>query len=166
MSASDKVLTEKQEAFCIHFVQTGNAAKAYRESHEVDENSRDDWIYVEACQMLNHPKIAPRIKELRAKATEVAAFGILDAIDEYDAARLLAMKIGMPSAAVAAITGKVKVLGLDDKPVQLHHSSPDGSMTPTSPVSVNLTGLTDEELSQLELLTDKARNTTGMGEAE
>lgn len=49
----------------------------------------------------------------------------------------------------------------DVKHVQ--HTSPDGSMTPKS--SVNLTRLSDKELEQLERLTDKARNSEGMGEA-
>lgn len=159
------VLSEKMEAFCIYFIETGNAAESYRRSHDVELDSRDDWIYVEACQMLNHPKVAPRIAELREKATEVAAYGILDALDEYEAARKLAETGKMPAAMVSAINGKVKVLGLDDRPTRLHHTSPDGSMTPKSPVT-NLTNLSDEELEQLERLTDKTRDTEGMGEAD
>lgn len=159
------VLSEKMEAFCIHFIRTGNAAEAYRQSHDVADDSRDDWIYVEACQMLNHPKVAPRIKELRDMATKVAAYGILDALDEYEAARELAATEKMPAAMVSAINGKVKVLGLDDKPVRLHHTSPDGTMTPVAP-TYNLMALSDKELAQLERLTDKTRNSAGVGEAD
>lgn len=43
------------------------------------------------------------------------------------------------------------------------HTSSDGSMTPQP--AINLTALSDEELAQLERITDKARNTEGMGEA-
>ncbi|KKK94517.1 hypothetical protein LCGC14_2682080 [marine sediment metagenome] len=46
---------------------------------------------------------------------------------------------------------------------RVDHTSSDGSMTPAP--AVNLSGLSDEELAQLERLTDKAANPDGVGEA-
>jgi phage terminase small subunit len=48
-------------------------------------------------------------------------------------------------------------------PNKVEHTSPDGSMTPRA--AINLTNLSDEELAQLERLTDKARDQEGVGEA-
>ncbi|MBO29656.1 MAG: terminase small subunit [Rhodobacteraceae bacterium] len=52
-------------------------------------------------------------------------------------------------------------LGLADKQ---DHQSSDGTMTPAP--AVVLSKLSDEELAQLERLTDKARDSEGVGEAE
>ncbi|HBT01635.1 MAG TPA: terminase small subunit [Citreicella sp.] len=52
-------------------------------------------------------------------------------------------------------------LGLADKS---EVTSPDGSMSPQP--AVVLTNLSDEELAQLERLTDKARHSEGVGEAK
>lgn len=107
-----KGMTEKQEAFCVHFVRTGNAAESYRLAYDVAEDARDDWLYVEACQMLDHPKIAPRIEQLREDARKISAYGILDALEELESARTLAHDEKQPGAAVSAVNGKVKLLGL------------------------------------------------------
>jgi hypothetical protein len=64
---------------------------------------------------------------------------------------------------VGATSAKIKLLGLD-KPSRVEVSSPDGSMTPAP--AITLTNLSDEELTQLERLTDKARHPEGVGETE
>ncbi|QNQ64318.1 terminase small subunit [Brucella sp. 6810] len=61
-------LTPKQEAFALAFFETGNAAEAYRRSYDVSENAKDQWIYVEACQLLDNPKVAIGLQELREHA--------------------------------------------------------------------------------------------------
>ena len=53
-------------------------------------------------------------------------------------------------------------LGLADK---TDHASSDGSMSPQPAVVMNLSALSDEELDQLERLTDKARDPQGEGKA-
>jgi hypothetical protein len=53
-------------------------------------------------------------------------------------------------------------LGLADKS---DHTSSDGTMSPQPAVVMNLSALSDEELDQLERLTDKARDPEGAGKA-
>lgn len=106
-------LTQKQDAFALAFFETGNAAEAYRRSYDVSENARDGWIYVEACQLLDNPKIARRLKELRAQAERHAIYTRQKAMEEYEEARALAHTSQNPSAAVSAINGKVKLWGLE-----------------------------------------------------
>lgn len=156
-------LTPKQEAFALAFFETGNAAEAYRRSYDVSENARDEWIYVEACQLLDHPKVALRLQEIRDHAERHAIYTRQKAMEELEEARLVGRDNAQAAAMVSATTAKIKLLGLD-KPARVEITSPDGSMSPQP--AVILANLSDEELAQLERLTDKARNSEGVGEAE
>jgi phage terminase small subunit len=117
-------LTPKQEAFALAYLETGNAAEAYRRAYDVSEDARDSWIYVEAWQVLNNPKVALRLKTLQDQAARLSIFNVAAAATEYEEARQLAMKEANPSAAVAAVTGKVKLFGLD-KPSRIEMTGKD-----------------------------------------
>lgn len=106
-------LTQKQEAFALAYFETGNAAEAYRRAYDVEENARASWLYVEACQLLDHPKISQRVSELREQANSLAIYSVLQASEEYERARQVAEKAENGAAMVSAITGKVKLFGLD-----------------------------------------------------
>ncbi len=118
-------LTPKQEAFALAFLETGNAAEAYRRAYDVAPDAKDGWLYVEACQLLDNPKVALRLKDLREQAERLSIFNLSAAMDEFEQARKLAMTEKNPSAAVAATTGKVKLFGLD-KPARVEHAGKDG----------------------------------------
>lgn len=62
---SDK-LTIKQEKFCIEYLKDGNASRAYREAYEVT-TTNENTINVQANKILNNPKVALRLDELRTK---------------------------------------------------------------------------------------------------
>jgi phage terminase small subunit len=59
-------LTVKQEKFSTAFIETGNASEAYRQSHNA-ANMNAASINREAARLLDHPKVAGRIEELRAE---------------------------------------------------------------------------------------------------
>ncbi len=127
-------LTEKQEAFALAFLETGNAAEAYRRAYDVAPEAKDGWLYVEACQLLDNPKIALRLKSLRDQAERLSIFNLSAAMDEFEEARQLAQAEKNPSAMVAATTGKVKLFGLD-KPAKIEHTGKDGGAIKTEDVS-------------------------------
>lgn len=106
-------LTPKQEAFALAYFETGNAAEAYRRAYDVSETAKDSWIYVEACQLLDHPKISLRLEELESQARKLSMFTRLKALDEYEEARQIAVREANPGAAVSATNGKVKLFGLE-----------------------------------------------------
>jgi hypothetical protein len=133
-------LTEKQNAFVLAYLETANAAEAYRRAYDVDENARDSWIYVEACQMLDNPKIAIRLKEVRDEAKSLSLYNSLAALEEYEAARALAQVEKNPSAMVSAIGGKVKLFGLD-RPVRSEITGRDGNPIKTEEVGTGATKL-------------------------
>lgn len=101
---------------------------------------------------------AERATRLRGKMLEALENQLTEAEEMQDA------------AAIKMITANILTLmkGAEDRglgtPVQsVQHTSPDGTMTPAP--SVRLENLTDEELADLEKLTDKATNPAGVGEA-
>lgn len=126
-------LTKKQEAFAFAFVETRNATEAYRRSYDVEPNARDPWISVEACLLLDNPKVARRIKELQEQAARLALFTIKQAFDEYEDARQLAHSTGAAGAAVSAVNAKVKLFGLD-RPERLEVTGKDGDPIKTEHV--------------------------------
>ena len=65
-------LTPKQEAFAAAYVETGNAAEAYKRAYDVDESTSSNTVYVQASRLLDNPKIALRIAELQREAAERA----------------------------------------------------------------------------------------------
>ena len=127
-------LTPKQEAFALAFLETGNAAEAYRRAYDVAPDAKDGWLYVEACQLLDNPKVALRLKDLRAQAERLSIFNLSAAMDEFEQARKLALAVENPSAMVAATAGKVKLFGLD-KPARVEHAGKDGGPIQTQDVT-------------------------------
>ena len=73
-------LTQKQEKFCLAYIETGNASEAYRRSYNC-ENMKDSSINVNACKMLTHAKIAQRLKELNASAVSAAIMTRQEALE-------------------------------------------------------------------------------------
>ncbi len=61
------MLTEKQDKFCLNIVAGMNQTDAYKNSHNA-ENMSIEAIYVEASRLMDNPKIALRIEELRKEA--------------------------------------------------------------------------------------------------
>ncbi|MFQ6550337.1 terminase small subunit [Aestuariibius sp. 2305UL40-4] len=125
---SETDLTPKQELFAHLYVETGNAAEAYRTAYQTDPNARDAWIYVEASRLIDYPKITLRIEALRAAALKRHAFTLTQASEQLEAARQMAMQEGQAGAAVSAITSRAKLFGLD-KPQRIDLTSSDGSMS-------------------------------------
>ena len=126
-------LTPKQEAFARAYLETGNAAEAYRQAYDVAENARDNWIYVEACQLLDNPKIALRLQALQDEAARLSVYTVKAAYDELEEARKLALATDNPGAAVSAITAKIKVFGLD-RPRKVEIAGKDGGPIKTEEV--------------------------------
>lgn len=121
-------LTPKQENFCLAYLETGNASEAYRRAYDAASMSANA-IAVEACVLLDNPKIALRLTELREPIMQRHAITVDDLLAELEEARRLAIDTEAPAPAVSATMGKAKLLGLDKQVID--HVSSDGSMRPT-----------------------------------
>lgn len=134
MTAAKPELTAKQEAFCLAYVETGNAAEAYRRAYDVKAATQHSTIYVAASELMRNPKIRVRVAELQEQAASMSLYTVKAAFEEYEVARQLALQEANPSAAVSAVTGKVKLFGLD-QPQRIEHAGKDGGPIQTQEVS-------------------------------
>lgn len=129
-------LTIKQEAFCQAYIETGNASEAYRSSYAA-ENMKPDAIHVQASKLLDNPKIALRVAELRGEIKDRHSVTVDSLLAELEEARQAALTAETPqsSAAVAATLGKAKLTGLDKQIIE--HTGPGGGaiQIETSPMS-------------------------------
>jgi phage terminase small subunit len=112
-------LTLKQENFCLAYLETGNASEAYRRAYDA-ENMKNEALYVEANRLMENPKVALRLEELRQPIMERHAVTVDSLILELEEARQVALGAETPqsSAAVAATMGKAKLCGLDKQIIE------------------------------------------------
>lgn len=107
-------LTPKQEAFCLAYLETGNASEAYRRAYNA-ENMKAATIAVKASELLANGKVAVRLAEMREATAKRNQITVDDLLRELEEARTKALNCENPqsSAAVSATLGKAKLLGLD-----------------------------------------------------
>lgn len=136
-ASGGRKLTPKQEAFCLSYIETGNASEAYRRSYSM-ERMQTGTINTKAKELLNNGPITVRIAELQADHTERHKVTVDDLLVELEEARQAALKAESPqsSAAVAATMGKAKLLGLDKQVIE--HSGPNGGPIPMMPTTIEL----------------------------
>jgi phage terminase small subunit len=81
-----------------------------------------------AKELLDNPKIAARLAELKAAHVERHEITVDDLIRELEEARSIAMsgERQQPAAMVAASMGKAKILGLVQDKVDARLTGPDG----------------------------------------
>ena len=104
-------LTDKQEKFAQAIAKGFNQSDAYREAYTA-ENMSKEAIGVEACRVMNNPKVSLRVKELKERALKRFDITVDDLVAELEEAREIAKLSSQPSAMVSATMGKGKVLGL------------------------------------------------------
>ncbi len=121
--------TPKQEKFCHAYIETGNAAEAYRQSYNT-ESMKPQTIHREAKALLDTHTISTRLEQIRGTHMERHVITVDKLLEELEEARRAALEAESPqsSAAVSATMGKAKLLGLDKQIID--HQSSDGSMTP------------------------------------
>lgn len=107
-------LTQKQENFCLAYVETGNASEAYRRAYDAS-NMSQGVINNKASLLLAKGDIRVRLEQLQNQAQQRHQLTVDDLINELEDARQIAMggERPTPAAMVAATLGKAKLLGLD-----------------------------------------------------
>lgn len=114
---SKPTLTFKQESFCQKTIELGSAYEAYKLCYDVSPTTKKRTVQEMSCRLAAEPKIAARIKELKAMQLERHFVTVESITQELEEARSLALKIEAPSAAVSASLGKAKLNGLlEEKP--------------------------------------------------
>lgn len=102
-------LTPKQEAFALAYVETGNASEAYRRAYNAAK-MQPSTIHRAAHELIENPKIAARLSELRQPVTQAVQEVIeQEAIDTAWVLRkaVEVVNIGLATVPVRGRDGKV-----------------------------------------------------------
>jgi phage terminase small subunit len=121
-------LTAKQEAFCLAYLETGNASEAYRRAY-LPKKMTDKSVNEKASQMLAMVKIQSRLEELRAPVRERAMLTLESHLARLEELSRKAEEAEQFSAAITAETNRGKAVGLYKDKVE--HS---GTINTTPPV--------------------------------
>ena len=105
-------LTDKQEKFAQGIAKGLTQADAYREAYDCEEMV-DNTVYKEACLLMNNPKIAERVKELKERNLEKNYDrDVRYYLEKLEEIRQKAVADGQYSAAVSAIKEDAKISGV------------------------------------------------------
>lgn len=104
-------LTQKQENFCLAYIETGNASEAYRKAYNA-AGSSEKSVWELASKMLDNPKVISRLEALREQAARRALLTLERHLEELAALRDEARAEGRYSAAIAAEIARGKAAGL------------------------------------------------------
>lgn len=107
-------LTPKQERFCTHYIESGNASDAYRQAYSAYQ-SKPQTIHREAKRLIDQPKIAHRIVQLQDIATKQTKVRLDAHLEDLKAIRNGAVRDERWSAAIAAEVARGKVSRLYEK---------------------------------------------------
>lgn len=113
-------VTEQQEKFCHVFVETGNASEAYRQAYNA-KNMGANTIAARASEMLNKSNITVRLQQLREVHQKRHAITVDTLLEKLNKVYTVALAAETPqsSAAVRAVMGQAKLLGLDKQLIEL-----------------------------------------------
>ena len=118
-------LTPKQEAFCLAYLETGNASEAYRRSYSA-ENMKPESINRKAKDVIDNVKIAARIAELRKPATHKAQMTLEGHLADLQMLRDKALEAAQFSAAITAEIARGKASGVHVEKSERVLTGPDG----------------------------------------
>lgn len=104
-------LTAKQEAFCLAYVETGNASEAYRRAYDA-RKTKPAVINVKASQVLANGKVAVRLAELRKPAADAATVTLAGHLRRLDDLSAKAEMAGQFAAAISAEVARGKASGV------------------------------------------------------
>ncbi|HEX7386256.1 MAG TPA: terminase small subunit [Castellaniella sp.] len=104
------MLTQKQEAFCTEYIETGNASEAYRRAYSASKMSPGS-VNVRASQMLSNRKIAVRLQELRKPVVEAAQMTLEGHLQRLEELSIAAEKAEQYGPAIKAEESRGKAAG-------------------------------------------------------
>lgn len=105
------MLTPKQEAFAVAYIETGNATEAYRRAYK-PTSTKDSTLNRAAKALVDNPKIAARVAELRAPAAEAAQITLESHLADLKKLRDAALSAEKYGPAVQAEIARGKAAGI------------------------------------------------------
>lgn len=104
-------LTQKQENFCLAYIETGNASEAYRRAYDA-ENMSQAVISNKASLLLARGDIGVRVAELRQPVIEAVRVTLTAHLTRLEELSFGAEQAGQFSAAINAEIARGKASGI------------------------------------------------------
>jgi phage terminase small subunit len=111
-------LTQKQEAFAVAYIASGNASDAYRQAYN-SGGMAAATVNRKAKELMDNGKITARIEELRKPVAEAAQLTLGKHMDDLLELRNMAKSEGKLDAAIKAEIARGKAAGLYSEKVEL-----------------------------------------------
>ena len=105
-------LTDKEEAACLVYIETGNKSEAYRQAYDVGEDTKPETVWTNGHDLFNRTHVMTRVKELQAEHAKRHEVTIDSLTLELEQAKNLANSTNNAAAMTGAIMGKAKIHGL------------------------------------------------------
>lgn len=105
------MLTQKQEAFCVAYIETGNGSEAYRKTYNAKAMAAKT-VNEKASRLLAMGKVRARLDELRKPAAESAQITLTSHLLRLEELSVAAEQAGQYSAAISAEVSRGKAAGL------------------------------------------------------
>ena len=112
-------LTGKQEAFCLAYIETGNASEAYRRAYSA-ESMKLATVKRKAKMLMDMGKIRARLTELQSEAAEKSKLTLESHLEKLRELRDAAADFGQFSAAIRAEIARGKAAGLYREQIDLN----------------------------------------------
>lgn len=113
-------LTQKQESFCVAYIETGNASEAYRRAYDATQ-MLPATVNRRAVDLMDDAKIVARLKELRQPAVENAQITLESHLAKLAELRDAALKKGDFGAAIRAEIARGRAAALYVEKVEVEH---------------------------------------------
>ena len=104
-------LTQKQEDFCLAYLETSNATESYRRAYNTSRMA-SKTVNEKASRLLADGKVRARLAELRAPVREKAQITLESHLARLEDLSKKAEAEGQYSAAITAETNRGRVSGL------------------------------------------------------
>lgn len=115
-------LTQKQENFCLAYIETGNASEAYRRAYNA-KGMKPETVNNKAYALLKKGGIGARLEELRSPVIKNAQVTLEQHLKDLEELRELAKEDGKYGPAIQAEIARGKASGL-----YVEHAKIDGDI--------------------------------------
>lgn len=130
------VLTQKQETFCLAYIETGNASEAYRRAYNTGK-MKSETITKRASELLADGDVAGRLEDLRAPVREKAQLTLESHLVRLEYLSQRAERAHQYSAAITAETNRGRAAGFYTEKVD--HTTKGDKLPTTEPAIINVT---------------------------
>lgn len=113
-------LTEKQERFCVAYIEKGNASEAYRLAYDAG-NMKPETVTKRASELIANANVAQRVSELRAPVVTRSQLTLEQHLEDLRKLRDSAEKDGQLGVAVQAEIARGKASGHYVKNIEIKH---------------------------------------------